>query len=195
MEAIHKRALWRFFAIFCPLLTVIAWPVSFIGRGYRLLVCYLGNALVVSSSGDGRYVGRLVANPRSGFEWHLDAIVFEVTTRSTAAQFDIDLHQTFYLPTAVFLALAVAGRCSWGARGFAMKLWVGVAILQLRGALQFVALERTMVDVAHANLRDVILVIVNRSLVTPLGMAFAMPLLLWVVLFARNNLRRPFKGV
>ena len=76
-----------------------------------------------------------------------------------------------------------------------MKLWVGVAILQLRGALQFVALERTMVDVAHANLRDVILVIVNRSLVTPLGMAFAMPLLLWVVLFARNNLRRPFKGV
>ena len=171
-----------------PLLALLAWPFSLVGRVYRSLICGMANRLFLSSV-HHPYVGRLVPSPRPDRPWHVVAIVWNLTTKSVEARFDIDVHQTFYLPTAFFCALTLAGSCIWGGRRVALKLLVGIVFFQLRGTLQFVDLDRSIVDAAHASLSDVILVVVNRSLVTPLGMAFALPLLLWFGLF-RSSLFR-----
>ena len=169
---------------FLPLLVMLAWPFAAVGSGYRSIVCGAANRFVLSSPQTG-HVGRLLPDLRPGLEWHAIAAVFDRSTRSVEAQFDIDIHQIFCLPTAVFSALILAGYWTWGGKHMATKLLGGVALFQLRGALQFVRLERIVVDPALAGTLDVLLVVVNRSLVAPLGMAFAQPLLLWLGLFRR----------
>lgn len=185
MLATRGGKLLRFAVLFLPLLALLAWPFAPVGRGYRALICAIANRLVLSS-GHPPYVGRLVPSPRSDLDWHVIAAVWNQTTRTVDAQFDIDVHQTFYLPTAVFCALTLAGGLTWGGKRVALKLLIGIVLFQLRGTLQFVDLDRSIVDVAHARLSDVLLVLVNRSLVTPLGMAFALPLLLWFGLFRKS---------
>ena len=175
----------RFGLLFAPLLTILAWPFAFVGKAYRSLVCGAANRFVLSSAQTG-HVGRMLPDLRPGREWHAIAAVFDQSTGAVEAQFDVDIHQIFYLPTAVFCALALAGYITWGGKRTAMKLLLAVAFFQLRGALQFVRLERVVVDLAHARPLDVFLVVVNRSLVAPLGMAFALPLLLWLGLFRRS---------
>jgi hypothetical protein len=183
-----RARLLCFALLFFPLLTLLAWPFSLVGRGYRSLICGAANRLVLSSA-HHPYVGRLVPSPRPDQPWHVVAAVWNLTTKSVEAQFDADVHQTFYLPTACFCALTLAGSCTWKGKRVVLKLLIGIAFFQLRGTLQFVDLDRSIVDAAHANVSDVILVVVNRSLVTPLGMAFALPLLLWFGLF-RSSLFR-----
>jgi hypothetical protein len=114
------------------------------------------------------------------------AAVFNRSTGLREAGFDIDLHQIFYLPTMVFCALSLAGYWTWGGKHLVLKLLAGFVIFQLRGSLQFVRLDCLVVDVALARPLDVFLAVVNRSLVAPLGMAYALPLLLWFGLFHRS---------
>ena len=171
--------------LFIPLLAVLAWPVASVGRGYCSVICGARSVLAPPSA-HARFVGRLVPDARPGREWHATAAVWDQTTRAIVAQFDVDVHQTFYLPMAVFIALTLAGRWSWGGKRVVVKLLLGIVVLQLRGTLQFVDLERIVVDAPHARLSDVLLVLVNRSLVTPLSMAIAFPLLLWFGLFRRD---------
>jgi hypothetical protein len=189
MLTAERPKLLRFVVVFFLLFALLAWPFAFVGRGYRSLICGVGNRLVLSSA-HTPYVGRLVPNPRADLEWHVFAVVWNQTTNSLAADFDIDVHQTFHLPTAVFGALALAGKFTWGGKRTVVNLLVAIAALQLRGALQFVHLERSVVDAAHAGLSDVLLVLANRSLVTPLSMAFVLPLILWFCLFRTSLVQR-----
>ena len=187
MLAAGRGRLFRFAVLFFSLLALLAWPFAPVGRGYRSLICGVANRLVLSSA-DTPYFGRLVPNPRSGLDWHVIAAVWNQSTQSVVAQFDIDVHQTFYLPIAVFCALTLAGKWTWGGKRVFLNLLIGTMLFQLRGTLQFVYLERSIVDAAHAHLSDVLLVLVNRSLVTPLGTAYALPLILWFALFRRSIL-------
>jgi len=177
----------RFAVLFVPLFALLAWPFASVGRGYSSLICGTANRLLSSSA---PRVGRLAPNPQSGFEWHLTAMVWNQTTQSVEAQFDVDVHQTFYLPTALFTALTLAGKWTWGAKRVVPKLLMGVALFQLRGAVQFLELDRAGVDAAHARLSDVLVVLANRGLVAPLGMAIVLPLLVWFGLFRRSLVHR-----
>ena len=175
----------RFAVLFVPLLIILAWPFALVGRGFRSCLCSVANRFVLSST-QTDFVGRLVPDVRPGVEWHAVAAVFKKSTGSLEAGFDVDLYQIFYLPTAVFCALTLAGFWTWGGKHMVLKLLAGFAIFALRGSLQFVRLDRLVVDAALACPLDVFLVVVNRSLVAPLGMAFALPLLLWFGLFHRS---------
>ena len=185
MRTFGRTKFARFAVLFVPLFVILAWPFAFVGRGFRSCVCSVANRFVLSST-QTDFVGQLLPDLRPGVEWHAMAAVFNRSTGSLAAGFDIDLHQIFYLPTMFFCALTLAGYWTWGGKHLVLKLLAGFAIFQLRGSLQFVRLERLVVDVALARPLDVFLVIVNRSLVAPLGMAYALPLLLWFGLFHRS---------
>ena len=176
-----KLRLRRFVLIFLPLLLVLLWPFPLVGRGYRFLLSGTVNGLVFDPTLTPSVV-RLVPNPRPGSGWYLITAVWNKTTNSLESQFDVDVYQAFYLPTAVFIALTLAGRFTWGGRRLVPKLLIGVFLFQLRGSLRFIALERAIAGVRYGSV-DLLLILVNRSLVAPLGMAFALPLLLWFGLF------------
>ena len=183
-----QRGPFRFAMLFLPLFAVLAWPFPSIGRGCRFLVCGAINGMIMNSTRTSR-VARLVPDQRSGFEWHCVVAVWNQTTRSVEEQFPVDVHQVFYLPTSVFIALTLAGKYTGGSKRVVLKLLIGMALIQLRSTLPFIARERIVVGIAQDGLFDLLLFLVNRSLVAPLGMAFALPLLLWFGLFRRSLVR------
>ena len=185
MTIIGRRRVLRFALVWTALLGVLGWPFSWVGRSYCSLVCETVNALVLTSTHTPKFA-QLVPDQRPGFEWEAIAAVRDQTTKSVVWQFNVDVHHLFYLPTSVFVALTLAGRCTWGGKRLVAKLLLGVLLLQLRGMLPFVSLERTATGVAHDGLVDMLLVLVNESLLAPLGMTFALPLLLWFALFRRS---------
>jgi hypothetical protein len=189
MTIIGRRKVLRFACVLTALLIILNSPFSFIGRGYCSLVCGAVNGLVLTSTHTPKF-GQLVPDQRSGFEWEAIAAVRNQTTRSVASQFNVDVHHLFYLPTVVFLALTLAGQITWGGRRVVARLLVGVLLLHLRGTLPFIALERGTTGVWHDGLVDMFLVLVNESLLAPLGMTFALPLLLWFAL-SRKSLVHP----
>ena len=137
-------------------------------------------------------VARLVPDGRSGREWHAIVAVWNQSTRTVEERFPLDLHQLFYLPAAVFSALTLAGKWTWGGKQTLLKLLIGITLFQLRPISIFIARERAVVGVfQYDGLFDVVLVLVNRSLVAPLGMAYALPLFLWFGLFRRFIVSSP----
>jgi len=185
------RTILRFTILFLVLFALLAWPFAFVGRGYRFAVGGAINGLILEERTTSAMV-RLVPNEQPGFEWYVITTILNPTTKSVESQFDVDVYQAFYLPTAVFVALTLAGRYTWGGRRVVLKLLVGVFLFQLRGSLRFIALERAIAGIEYGFV-DLVLLLVNRSLVAPLGMAFALPLLLWFGL-SRRSLARAAGG-
>jgi hypothetical protein len=181
------RTILRFSILFLVLFALLAWPFTFLGRGYRFAVGGAINALILGERNTSAMV-RLVPNEQPGFEWYLITKILNPTTKSVESQFDVDVYQAFCLPTAVFAALTLAGRYTWGGQRVVLKLLVGIFLLQLRGSLRFVALERALAGIEYGFV-DLVLLLLNRSLVAPLGMAFALPLLLWFGLSRRSLAR------
>ena len=176
-----KRRRLRFALLFLLVFAVLAWPFPLIGRGYRGMVSSAVNGLVFDPTLP-RTVVQLVPNQRPGFDWYLTTAVWNQNTRSVESQFDVDVYQAFWLPTAVYIALTFAGRFAWGGKRLVLKLLIGILLFQVRGCLRFIALERAVAGLEY-GLVDLLLLLVNRSLVAPLGMAFALPLLLWFGFF------------
>ncbi len=192
MTIIGRRKLLGFALVLTALLGVLGWPFSWVGRSYCSLVCRAVNGLVLNST-DTQRVAQLVPDQRPGFEWEATAVIRNLATGSVASQFHVDIHHLFYLPTVVFVALTLAGRITWGGKRDVAKLLVGVLLLQLRGTLPFVSLARMATGAAHDGFVEKLLVLVNESLLAPLGMTFALPLLLWFGLF-HATLVRPRKA-
>jgi len=178
------RAILRFALLFLVLFALLAWPFAFVGRGYRFAVGGAINGLILGERTNSAMV-RLVPNQQPGFEWYLITTILSPTTGTVESQFDVDVYQAFCLPTAVFVALTLAGRYAWGGNRFVSKLLVGILLFQVRGSLRFIALERAVAGIEYGSV-DLVLLLVNRSLVAPLGMAFALPLLLWFGLYRRS---------
>jgi len=182
-----KRRLLRFGALFLPLFVILSWPFGWVGRGYRSLVCGAVNGWVLKSTQTSR-VARLVADRRPDAEWHAVYVVWNQVEKSTEEQFDIDIHQLFYLPTAFFAALTVAARFTLKGKPMVAKLLLGIALLQLRGMLPFMAQERAVIGVANHGWFDPALLLIIQIVVKPLGMAYALPLFLWFGFFRRSVL-------
>ncbi len=186
MTAGRRRRPLCFAVLLIPLLIIFAWPFDLVGRGYRSLVCNAINGSIMNSTLTAK-VARLLPDPRPGPDWRAIVAVWNQTTRSIEERFPLDLHQLFYLPAAVFSALTLAGKWTWGGKRVVWKLLIGVALFQLRPIPIFVARERAVVGVfQYDGAFDVFLVLFNRSLVAPLGMAYALPVLLWFGLFRRS---------
>lgn len=184
----RKRKSTCFLLILLPLLLGLTWPISRIGSAYRAVLCRWVNRAIMNSTHTSDVV-RLVEDPRPGHDWHAVAALWNQDSHSVGATFDVNIHQTNYLPTAVFVALMVAGKFAWGTRFLVMKVLFGVLLFQMRGLLPLVALERAVNGTAHAGPLDLLISLVDRSLVSPLGMAFALPFLLWFGLCRRDLLR------
>jgi len=182
MTSIARRKLLRFALVLTSLLGVLGWPSSWAGRSYCSVVCRAVNGLVLNST-DTQRLARLVPDQRPGFEWEAIATIWNQTTGSVPSQFHIDVHHLFYLPTVVFVALTLAGKITWGGKRVVAKLLFGILLFHLRGMLPFVSLERIATGIAHDGFVEKLLVLVNESLLAPLAMTFALPLLLWFGLF------------
>ena len=182
-----KRRLLRFGVPFLLLFLVLSWPFAFVGRGYRSLVCGAINAFVLKSTQTPR-VARLVPDGRPDAEWHAIYVVWNQVEKSTEEQFDIDIHQLFYVPTAFFAALTLATRFAWSSKHMVAKLILGLALFQLRAVLPFMAQERAVIGVADRGWFDPALLLVIQIVVKPLGMAYALPLFLWFGFFRRSVL-------
>jgi hypothetical protein len=192
MTIIARRKLLRFALILTALLGVLGWPFSWAGRSYCSLVCRAVNGLVLNST-DTQRLAQLVPDQRPGFEWEAIATIRNQPIGSAASQFNVDIHHLFYLPTVVFVALTLAGKITWGGKRVVAKLFVGILLFHLRGMLPFVSLERIATGIAHDGFVEKLLVLVNESLLAPLAMTFALPLLLWLGLF-QATLVRPRKA-
>ena len=184
-----KRQQVRFAALFFISFAVLAWPLSLHGRAYRFLVASAVNGVIFNSAASAG-MARLVPNRRAGFEWYLTAAISSPSGPLAESQFDVDVYQAFCLPTAVFVALTLAGSSAPRGKRVLLKLLSGILVLQLRGSVRFIALERALAGIDYGAV-DLVLLLVNRSLVAPLGMAFAFPLLLWIGLFRPTFMRRP----
>jgi hypothetical protein len=179
----------RFLVLFLVLSMSLCWPFAPVGRRYVPLVCFALNGLVTNST-QTPMIARTLPDERPGFEWSAIIAVWAQTTKSLEAKFPIDIHQLFYLPTAVFAALALSSKWAFGNQRILPKLLVGIALLQMRPIPLFLSRERAVIGLFRPDgLFDVILVVASRSLVAPLGMAFALPLLLWFGLFRRSLFR------
>jgi hypothetical protein len=190
---VGSRRRLRFVVLFLPLSLVLSWPFAFVGRNYSSLVCGAINALVLKSTRTPR-VARLVPDRRPGAEWHAFYVVWNQVAKATEEQFDIDIHQLFYLPAAFFTALTLAARFAWSSKHVIAKLLLGLALFHLRAMLPFIVQERAVIGVADHGWFDPALLLVIQVVVKPLGMAYALPLLLWFGLFRGSILSTPLPG-
>jgi hypothetical protein len=179
----HASSPFRFAVLLVPLLVILGWPSALVGRGFRSLVCGAIDSSIMNSTQTPK-VARLVPDERLGREWHAIVAVWNQSTRKVEERFPVDLHQLFYMPAAVFTALTLAGKWTWDSRRTPWKLLAGIALFQLRPIPIFVARERAVVGLFQSDgLFDVLLVLFNRAVVAPLGMAYVLPLVLWFGLF------------
>jgi hypothetical protein len=168
-----RAALWFF---------VFALPWPGVAEAYTSAVAD-GLGVMLGRSGPPVAVSFHAGEPGLG-PWEVQTRVSESAT-GRALESALDERRTGYLPAAVFLALTLASTFPWrkklvlAASGlFAIHLLSLLPILSFwSGRLPIVAYEldapvRVVVDVLY------------HALVAPLGMAYALPGLLWLVLRA-----------
>lgn len=170
------------FAVIFGLL-VTPWPglARFFSGTFDQVADFLGHGLLSTD----RFEVRLVSAPAGVIEgdWDCVVLVKNATSGATVDAASLDLHRVVYLPTVVFLALSLASPLR--RRGIRPWLLLGglalLPLLSLLPILSFLAQIRVLdlgttlhsfVDIAY------------RALVTPPGMAYALPALLWGSLVA-----------
>lgn len=95
----------------------------------------------------------------------------------------LDLRRAGYIETAVFAALALAGRVRWRRR--VALLFGGLALLQLLPLLPILSFFSGKLPVQAFHFSGVTEALIDtgyHALVAPPGMAFALPALLWLAL-------------
>jgi hypothetical protein len=121
------------------------------------------------------------AEPGSG-SWEVRTHVTETATGQTLES-ALDERRTGYLPAAVFLALVLASSFAW--RQKAVLAACGLFVLQLFSLLPILSFWSGRLPIVAYDLGQPARVVVDvlyRSLVAPLGMAYALPGLLWLLL-------------
>jgi hypothetical protein len=184
MISVGRKRLLLFVGILLTAFTVLAWPVGAVGRVFRSVMCWGVNNLVMNPD-HAPDVARLIPDPAQ--DWHATAVVWNQASQSLRFSMGVDLHQTVYLPLALFLALVLAGAFTFGRKHFrAQFVLLGILLLLARSCLRYVLLRRQADGLPHRAMLDVLLQLTNLSLGAPLGMAYAFPLLLWLLLFRRG---------
>ena len=182
------RKLWSRFPVRASFwfgLFALPWPG--VPHAYGAILAAILNVVLGK---DGPPVEVAFSGPGSeGGPWE---VLTRVTESETGRSFQtgLDAHRTGYLPAAVFLALTLAlaapRRAKW------RFLAGGLAALQLLSVLPFLAfLSGRLPIVAYplgAPLR-VTADVLYRALVAPLGMTYAVPVLLWLLLRQLSSAR------
>lgn len=168
-----RAALW--FVLFA-----LPWPG--VGEWYTGVAANVLN-VALGKSGPPVAVEFLPAGP--------DTSAWEVRTRVTETASEqsimtaLDERRTGYLPSAVFLALVLAS--TFRARQKALLASAGLFALTLLSLLPILAFLSGRLPIVAYELGTAPRVVVDvlyRSLVAPLGMAYALPGLLWLLLSA-----------
>lgn len=168
-----RAALW--FVLFA-----LPWPG--VGEWYTGVAANVLN-VALGKSGPPVAVEFLPAGP--------DTSAWEVRTRVTETASEqsimtaLDERRTGYLPSAVFLALVLAS--TFRARQKALLAAAGLFALTLLSLLPILAFLSGRLPIVAYELGTAPRVVVDvlyRSLVAPLGMAYALPGLLWLLLSA-----------
>jgi hypothetical protein len=187
------RKLLHFASVLVPAFLLMAWPFCCVGRGFRWFMCWWVNGVIMHPT-DAPDVARLLPDTKPGRDWHATAAVWNQPTQTLGLKMDVDLHQAAYVPLVLFVALSFAGRATLGRKYFPVRLQVlGIVLLVARSSLRYILLRRNADGLLHRAPFDLLLQIANLSLGAPLGMAYAFPLILWLVLFRRavTEMMRP----
>lgn len=170
-------------------------PFPGLGRAYVGAHAALGNALLPSSLTSGvqlafRTMSEVNPADASAGAWSLTLLVVPVAPAGPL-QMPMDLRTLVYLPTACFVALALATPVASVRRKLAV-LGAGVSILQpllwLLLALPVVSFLGGTGPVRAFSLglgAHTVLQVLYRALVASPGMAYVIPLLLWWALCGR----------
>jgi hypothetical protein len=182
---VARRRLLRFALVLVPSFALLAWPFPWVGRACATTLCWSVNKWIMTDK-DTRDVPSLERDIRPGYEWHVAEVVWNRPTNSMRARFEVDFHQTLYLPIMLFVALSVAGRAAFGNKHFRLRLeLLGLALLVARALLRFILLERWTDGQPHEGPFDMFLQLLQLAVAAPRGMAVAIPLLLWLLLSRR----------
>ncbi len=181
----RRKTLLRFALVFAAAATALAWPFPWTGRAFRAVLCPAVNAVIMNPQ-SAPDVARLLPDRAAGRDWHATAAVWNQPTQSLRFKMDVDFHQSTYLPLMLFLALTVAGAVCFGRKKFPIRhVALGLALLLSRSSLSFILLRRQADGLLHEGPLDVTLQIANLAIGAPLGMAYACPLILWLLLCRR----------
>lgn len=184
-----RSALW-FGARFACVLALLMAPWPGLGEAYGALVTKLGNVLLSCFEQSRAHLefGLPDAAEPSAFTSVLRA---RDLASGLALQIPIELRTLTFLPTSTFIALVLAGSVGRAVRRSALQLFAGLALLQLFLVSSllvpiclFFAEPRPMQLLHMSTLVYGVLTIFHRALVAPPGMAYAIPLMLWLTLGA-----------
>jgi hypothetical protein len=124
---------------------------------------------------------RFQGAPSSSEPWEVHTRVTETET-GRSFETGLDVRRTGYLPAAVFLALVLASRLP--TRRKLLALAAGLCVLHLLSWLPLLSFfsGRLPIVVFHlGTFARVVVDVLYRALVAPLGMTYAAPVLLWFI--------------
>ncbi len=167
------------------------WFVAFALPWPGVAACYTsvaadGLGVMLGQSGPPVAVTFRAGAPGVG-PWEVQTRVTELAT-GRSLETALDDRRTGYVPAAVFLALVLASSFPW--RKKAVLAASGLFVLHSLSLLPILAFWSGRLPIVAYDLGQpgrVAVDVLYRSLVAPLGMAYALPGLLWLVLSAVAN--------
>lgn len=185
LNPVARRYLELAFAFVC-VFAGLAWPSPGLGPTYARMHTALGNAVVEGARLSSGVALRFEAGPQQVAEhpWQTTLVVAPPAPAQPVLM-PIELRSLMFLPTAAFIALALAVPLGSWRRNLRLLL-LGLPLLELLllvlMALPLLSFLGGMGPVRAFTLSaplHAILQILYRALVAPAGMAYALPLLLW----------------
>jgi hypothetical protein len=184
-----RREIALFCLRFAGILAVYLLPWGPIADAYAGIAVAVANATVGSDSGDLLLDFTRAQAQGGGMEaaFGVDLHVTDVT-RDATVNLALDLRSLTYVPTAVFIALAVAAPI-WQRRRGLYVLGFGLALLHAFFAASlaltvvlFLAQPVPLQVVHLSSAATLALDVLHRTFVSPPGMAFAVPAFVWLLL-------------
>lgn len=191
---LHWKALLQFLFAFACVFGGLALPIPGLGPSYVRAHAALGNALVAGTTFDAGVSLKFVVSDAelAAHPWQL-TLQARDPRRTQPVSVPIDLRTLLFLPVAAFAGLALAAPLG-SARRNARVLGLGLLLLEpallLLTALPLLSFFGGTGPVHAFRLSPPLHVLfqtVYRALVSPPGMMYALPLLLWWGLIVRQK--------
>jgi hypothetical protein len=186
----HRRATLFAAARFAAVLIVLLAPWPGLGRAYVALygsaAAVIAKPILASSGVELAFAPSAQDDPKH--EWFAMVSVLDAQTHARQHNMVTDLRRTGYLQIALYLAAAAAYPLRNRVR-LLLVVTAGLALLASFGWLPIMMYLAKKQIITLGSWSLSLLSVVYRSLVTPPGMAFAVPGLLWLA--ARTFLEKP----
>lgn len=174
---------------FVAILAVYLVPWAPVGDAYSTIASGVGNALVTLAPSSHLELSFLrppeTPDASATAAWNVELDVTD-RDRGTSVRLALDLRSLTYVPTAVFVALAVAAPIWQGRRGLRV-LFGGLAVLHVFFGVAIAAMvaffltrTRPYPLLELGPFARLVFDVLHRVLVAPPGMAFAVPGFVWL---------------